>query len=100
MYASTKNDLFILISLIPTLIFWFLDSYYLMQERKFRGLYKDIAEITNTQPCLRPFEMRPGLYKKGEYNFFNVLISSTIVNLYLPISVLIVGSFCYLSRCS
>jgi len=31
---------FILISILPTIIFWFLDAYYLQQERKFRGLYK------------------------------------------------------------
>ena len=45
-YASTKNELFILISFIPTAIFWFLDTYYLMQEKKFRGLYKDISGIS------------------------------------------------------
>ena len=99
-YASTKNELFILISLVPTIIFWLLDSYYLMQERKFRGLYKDITGITNTQPNLKSYEMRPDLYTKGEYNFFNVLRSATIASLYLPLSLLIIGSFYYLSRCS
>lgn len=31
-FASTKNELFILVSLFPVCVFWTLDSYYLMQE--------------------------------------------------------------------
>ncbi len=97
-YASTKNELFILISLVPTIIFWLLDSYYLMQERKFRGLYKDISGITDTQPNLKPYEMRPDLYKEDDYCFFKVFRSPTIISLYLPLSILIIGIFCYLSK--
>lgn len=39
-YASTKNNYFFLAAVFPSTIFWFLDAYYLNQERKFRGLYK------------------------------------------------------------
>jgi Mg2+ and Co2+ transporter CorA len=39
-YASTTNVVFVFLSIAPTLLFWFLDSYYLQQERKFRGVYK------------------------------------------------------------
>lgn len=99
-YASSKNELFILISIVPTVVFWLLDTYYLMQERKFRGLYKDVSGVSNNPKTLKLFEMRPDLYVKGEYGFFNVLKSGTIVSLYLPLSVLIVGIYIYLSRCS
>ena len=34
-YASTKDNYFFLVAVFPTLIFWFLDAYYLNQERKF-----------------------------------------------------------------
>jgi len=99
-YASSKNELFILISIVPTVVFWLLDTYYLMQERKFRGLYRDVSGVSNSPKKLKLFEMRPDLYVKGEYGFFNVLKSGTIVSLYLPLSVLIVGIYIYLSRCS
>ena len=46
-YASTKNYYFVISAIFPTIIFWFLDSYYLMQERKFRGLYNDVAGISD-----------------------------------------------------
>jgi len=54
-YASTKNELFILISLIPTTIFWLLDAYYLMRERKFRGLYNDISGVSENPKELKVF---------------------------------------------
>ena len=98
-YASTKNETFILICLVPTIIFWMLDSYYLMQEKKFRGLYKDVAGISDTPQKLKVFEMSPNLYKKGEYSYFNVLKSSTIISLYLSLSFLIIGVYYYLTRC-
>jgi len=96
-YASTKNELFILISLIPTAIFWFLDTYYLMQEKKFRGLYKDISGISENSKRIKPFEMRPDLYVGGDYRFFKVFTSGTVISLYLPISILIIGNYFYLA---
>jgi len=99
-YASTKNELFILISIIPTMIFWFLDTYYLMQERKFIGLYNDVAGISESPQNLKLFEMRPNLYVKDDYHFFNVLKSLTIVSLYLPLSSLIIGVYIYLLNCN
>ncbi len=97
-YASTKNELFILVSLIPTIVFWLLDTYYLMQERKFRGLYKDISGVSNNPQNIKLFEMRPDLYKSGEYSFFNVFRSGTIISLYLPLVLFIAGSYCYLTK--
>lgn len=99
-YASTKNELFILVSVAPTLVFWLLDSYYLMQERKFRGLYKDVAGISTAPKDIKSYEMRPDLYIKGYYNFFNVFKSSTIATLYFPISIILVGIYFYLKHCS
>lgn len=95
-YATTKNQSFILVSMFPVLVFWFLDAYYLTQERKFRGLYKDIAGISEVPKKLKPFEMRPDLYIGGEYCFSNALISSTISGLYVPLLAILFGLYCYL----
>lgn len=46
-YVSTKNCNFVLSAIFPTVIFWFLDTYYLTQERKFRGLYNDVAGVSD-----------------------------------------------------
>ena len=39
-YATEKNVAFIGIALLPTILFWWMDAYYLQQECKFRGLYR------------------------------------------------------------
>lgn len=83
-YASTLNLNFIFISIAPALIFWFLDAYYLQQERKFRGVYNDVAEITDKIE-VKPFEMPIHKYKGKKYSYCNVLFSKTIMVFYLSI---------------
>ncbi|MFH1653357.1 MAG: hypothetical protein ABIE74_04795 [Pseudomonadota bacterium] len=95
-YAATNNNYFILVSVFPIIIFWFLDSYYLTQERKFRALYNDVAGISENPKQLKPFEMRPDLYTEGKCRYRCVLISTTIIKLYLALIIVVVGLFVYL----
>jgi len=80
-YASTENNRFVLVAIVPAVIFWFLDTYYLWQERKFRGLYNDVAGITKNNH-VELFAMRPDLYAGGKYSYMNVFGSVTIVLVY------------------
>lgn len=98
-YASTGNETFVLVSLLPVLVFWLLDSYYLTQERKFRGLYNDIAGVSENPKELKPFEMRPDLYVGGKYSYSDVLRSTTIARMYLPLLLVLVGTYFYLRSC-
>jgi len=91
-YASTQNRTFVLVAILPTLIFWFLDTYYLWQERKFRGLYNDVAGITKGNK-IALFAMRPDLYKGGKYSYWDVFGSVTIISLYLPVIAILVGIY-------
>jgi len=95
-YASTKNYYFVLSGIFPTLIFWFLDTYYLTQERKFRGLYNDVAEVSENPKQIKLFAMRPDLYIKGKYSYWNVFWSTTIWKLYLTIIIILGCMFTYL----
>ena len=99
LYASTKNELFVLVGLFPVLVFWSLDSYYLMQERKFRGLYNDVAGISEDPKDIKAFEMRPDLYVGGKYSYFHVFKSQTILSLYVPLALLLTGTYLYLRDC-
>lgn len=92
-YAATKNNHFVLVGIFPTMIFWFLDAYYLNQERKFRGLYNDVAGITDQPKQIKLFAMRPDLYTGGTYSYWSAFVSLTISMLYLSIIVILVGSF-------
>lgn len=85
LYASTLKADFILIGVIPTVIFWLWDAYCLTQERRFRALYNDVACISKNPKLLKPFEMNSNIYSKGECGYWNVLTSKTILLSYMLI---------------
>ncbi|NCA80097.1 MAG: hypothetical protein EOM76_07935 [Sphingobacteriia bacterium] len=84
LYANSSNVIYIFVAIIPVLLFWFLDAYYLQQERKFRGIYNDVAELGDEtkKNKVRPFEMPLQNYKEGKYCYFNVFRSKTIAWFY------------------
>lgn len=84
-----SNILIPLVGIISTIIFWFLDAYYLLQERRFRGLYDDVAEISDKSINIKSFEMRPDLYTGGRYSYHNVFFSNTIWPLYFSVIVIL-----------
>ncbi|MGR3177898.1 MAG: hypothetical protein ACUZ8E_07560 [Candidatus Anammoxibacter sp.] len=94
-YASTKNNYLFLAAVFPTLIFWFLDAYYLNQERKFRGLYNDVAGVTDEPKEIKLFAMRPDLYTGGKYSYWSAFLSITILKMYLAMIAILVGIFSY-----
>jgi hypothetical protein len=73
-YSIVSNRSFGLFALFPSVMFWSLDSYYLWQERLFRGLYEavrshsaDIPEFSmDTRPC-----------RSSTPNWFRTLFSRT-----------------------
>jgi len=94
--ASTKNNYFIIAGIFPTLMFWLLDAYYLMQERKFQGLYNDVAGVSKNPKNIKLFEMRPDLYTGGKYSYWNVLWSESIWTLYLTVVAALIILFIFL----
>ena len=83
-YASTSNLAFVFIPILPTILFWFLDAYYLQQERKFRGVYDNASGLKNDIE-VNLFAMPINKFKGDKYTFCNVLFSKTIIWLYQSI---------------
>ncbi len=98
-FASTKNDYFVLVAIFPTVVLWFLDAYYLMQERKFRGLYNDVAGVSEQPKQIKLFAMRPDVYTGGDYSYWSSFTSVTIASLHLSISLGLAGLFVGLQCC-
>ena len=86
--------MFIFIAVAPTVIFWFLDSYYLQQERKFRGLYNDLLDEKRSTE-IRDYEMPLNRYCGCQYCLLKIMWSKTEAILYLPIiaGLIIAGLF-------
>lgn len=96
LYARSEKKLYIFIAIVPAIVFWFLDAYYLQQERRFRGVYNDVADLSteNNRVNVREFEMPIQKYKGGKYSYFRVLFSKTIFPLYGIVIVGLVIAYC------
>lgn len=87
-YASTQKVIFVLLGIFPVILFWFLDAYYLQQERKFRGVYNDVSGLSKNN-VINSYEMPIHKYKDGIYSYSDVFWSKTIKFLYLSIVILL-----------
>lgn len=80
-YATTPKALFLFIGILPTFFFWFLDSYYLQQERKFRGIYNDVTGISSINK-VTVYQMPVEIYETEHFTFQNAFSSKTVAWLY------------------
>ncbi len=99
LFASTKKTDFILIGIFPTFLFWIMDAYCLRQERKFRGLYNDVARITKESNNIKSFDMNTDSYHGGIYSFWTIMWTKTIWIIYFLIIIFLVISFILLKDC-
>ena len=94
LYASSNNYFYVFVAIAPTLIFWFIDSYYLQQEKRFRGLYEDVIDPKKNIPAFSKldayatgiFSMDISDYKLGRYKYCSSLFSLTTATLYLTVA--------------
>jgi hypothetical protein len=92
--SKDANKKLILVAYYPVLMFWMLDSYFLWQERLFRGLY-DLVRKTSEDDI--DFSMDTSVVREETSPFLLVLVSRTIllfygtmvVAIYLAISILL-----------
>ena len=83
LYASSDNVTYVFVAIVPTLLFWYLDAYYLQLERKYRGLYDDVKD---PEKRISFFSMDITNYKDGRFKFCECLFSKTTAPLYLLIA--------------
>jgi hypothetical protein len=84
----------LLIALMPALIFWGLDAYYLRQERMFRKLYTAVAHRLTAgaaAPEVSPFDMDASRYADEVAGFFATLFAGHVLAIPAMLSVLALG---------
>ena len=77
--SKDSNPKFIFIALIPILIFWLMDGYFLSQERMYRDLYNDVARKKLNQI---DFSMDARKYNEDRNTWFRCLFSKTLTIFY------------------
>jgi hypothetical protein len=73
---------YILIALTANLIFWGLDGYYLMQERRYRGLYNKVIKLEEIDI---DFNLDASKIKSKGANWFNSSFSITLGIFYVTL---------------
>ena len=92
------NDLFFL-ALIPVVVFWGLDAYFLRLERMYRELYKWVIENRLTSDAnLLDVDVRR--FKNNVDSFPRTMISKTLCGLYAVIFVLVIIYEIVISYCN
>lgn len=82
LYVSSNKVLYIFVAIVPVIVFWCLDAFYLKQERLYRKLYQDIVNDNNVSR----FDMNASKY---EVCYCKVFWSKTIARLYCIIAMLL-----------
>ena len=87
--ASKNTDkMYFLVTYVPILVFWFLDAYYLLQERLYRSLYNKVRIMKEEDV---DFDMNTNLPDiKSEKNVYYIcLCSKTELGFYLPLALMV-----------
>lgn len=84
-FAGKSNVKAVIVTIMPLIVFWFIDTYYLMLERKYRRLYD---EVRNTDEKDIDFSMnlsdiKIDLKDVKRYAFFNIFFSKSVLPFYL-----------------
>jgi len=83
-----SERLFFLIAYIPIILFWFLDSYYLQLERKYRELYNNSIQLPPDSIDFNLKITKKCNWQKKTY-YFQSLFSITEFWFYFPSAILI-----------
>lgn len=80
------NKSYLLITLLAVLVFWYLNGFFLQQERKFRALYDKVRKQSESEI---DFSMSTDEFKSKDFYLIGNMFSKSIFPLYLVIIIMI-----------
>ena len=83
--GKDTDKMYFLVAYIPILVFWGLDSFYLLQERLYRALYNKVRKMNETEI---DFSMNAYLdeFKTEKNTWLNCMFSKTEFGFYIPLA--------------
>ena len=88
------NPLYVFAALLPILIFWLLDGFFLWKERLFKDLYNEVRFKENSQI---DFSLETKELCKGRSTWIRSTISPTLSIFYISLLVIILLISCFLN---
>ncbi|MDR0964060.1 MAG: hypothetical protein LBM60_05545 [Clostridium sp.] len=92
-FALSSKDadrLYFLIVYMPVIAFWFLDAYYLLQERLLRSLFDRVRLLDDKDVDFSMNTFLPELYS-NKNTYLSSFIAITEIGFYLPLAFLSTG---------
>lgn len=91
--AKDSDQIFSVLAIFPILVFWYLDAYYLRQERLFRHLYNKVR----TEKDIEPFSLSTGAHAHEIQGAFRTMLAESTILFHgvILIAALIVSSYLY-----
>lgn len=88
--SKDADKIYFIVAYIPAIVFWGLDSYYLLQERLYRSLYEKVRFLPEDKI---DFSMKASAkeFKSKKNTFWDCFISPTECWFYLPLALLSTG---------
>jgi hypothetical protein len=85
--SERSNPWFPLLALIPIIVFWLIDAYYLQMERHYRDLYDHLCTNEANPAYARGhnYNLDPSHYGIDEQSFWKIARSKTQIWIYLPL---------------
>jgi hypothetical protein len=84
------DKIYFLVTYVPICIFWFLDSYYLLQEKLYRVLYDYVREMDENHIDFSMNTKSPQ-FQTNEATFVSCLFSKTELFFYIPLATITVS---------
>ena len=89
--GKVTDKMYFLVAYIPVVVFWFLDAYYLLQERLYRALYEKVRRINNEKDIDFSLKATSNEFESDKNCFCSCLFSKTILGFYAPLAVVCTG---------
>ena len=88
--SKDADKTYFLVAYVPLVIFWGLDTYYLLQERLYRALYDKVRNMGEDDV---DFSMNTSLqeFKTEKHTFWNCFTSNTEFWFYFPLALVSAG---------
>ena len=88
--SKDTDKLYFLVAYIPVIVFWFLDAYYLLQERLYRSLYEKV-QITDENSIDFSLKATTAEFYREQNSFHDCLFSKTEIVFYFPLALVCAG---------
>lgn len=85
--AKDVNHRYALVALVPVILFWILDAYYLRQEKLYRLLYDDVRSRDEDKI---DFSLHTAEYVKDAPTWFDVMFTKTLFLFYGVLLILVI----------